>query len=225
MYQKPSLNAFQLKLIAAALMTVDHCGVLLWPDCEILRHIGRLSFPIFAFIMAESCRHTHSPWRLLLRLGLFALAFQPLYALCMDTRRFNILATLLLGALAVFLWQWLRRRLDGWPGQLAGGAAALLMALLAQWVNAEYGAYGVGLVFTAWACRQEPAQLLICWTALTGLAFLPGAVMGGDQILALLTIPLLLCYNGQRGRGWRWFFYAFYCLHIPLLYIIGQLIS
>ena len=37
-------------------------------------------------------------------------------------------------------------------------------------------------------------------------------------------VPLMLCYNGQRGRGLRAFFYAFYPAHIAVLYALSCLL-
>ena len=47
------LTRDQLKILAAFLMLVDHIGVMLYPDIQLLRIIGRLSFPIFSFLIAE----------------------------------------------------------------------------------------------------------------------------------------------------------------------------
>ena len=51
-----------LKIIAALAMLADHAGYLLFPDVTVLRIIGRLAFPIFAFTIAEWSR-THKPYR------------------------------------------------------------------------------------------------------------------------------------------------------------------
>ena len=45
-----------------------------------------------------------------------------------------------------------------------------------------------------------------------------------DWMGGFLAAPLLLCYNGQRGRGYRHFFYAFYPAHIYLLYALSWLL-
>ena len=45
-----------------------------------------------------------------------------------------------------------------------------------------------------------------------------------DWMGGFLAAPLLLCYNGQRGRGYRRFFYAFYPAHIYLLYALSWLL-
>lgn len=69
------LTSFHLKMIALTCMIIDHIGatVLDGPSFSILRWIGRIAFPLYAFMIAEGCRHTKSREKYLLRLGLFAL--------------------------------------------------------------------------------------------------------------------------------------------------------
>ena len=62
------LNGNQLKILAMLFMTVDHVGAFLMPQYEILRYIGRLAMPIFAFMIAEGCTHTHNRLRYFLTL-------------------------------------------------------------------------------------------------------------------------------------------------------------
>ena len=65
------LNNNQLKILAIVIMTIDHVGMEIMPQFRILRIIGRLAFPIFAFMIAEGCHHTKnrkntcSPWQAL----------------------------------------------------------------------------------------------------------------------------------------------------------------
>ena len=54
------INAFTLKMIATVAMLIDHIGAVLFPQIEILRIIGRIAFPIFAYMIAEGCVHTKS---------------------------------------------------------------------------------------------------------------------------------------------------------------------
>lgn len=66
------LTGLQLKLIALAAMIVDHLGAVFFA-ADFLRAVGRVAFPLYAFLAAEGCRRTGSRHRYLLRLGLFAL--------------------------------------------------------------------------------------------------------------------------------------------------------
>ena len=73
---KFGLTGNQLKLIALVTMTIDHVGLLLLPQLVILRIIGRLSMPLYAYMIAQGCRYTHDRRRYFVRLAGLALACQ-----------------------------------------------------------------------------------------------------------------------------------------------------
>ena len=58
MERKFGLNTFVLKMIAIVTMLIDHVGVVLFPQYFILRLIGRMAFPIFAYTLVEGFIHT-----------------------------------------------------------------------------------------------------------------------------------------------------------------------
>ena len=65
MQKTKGLSGNQLKLIALAAMTVDHIGVQFFPNIQLLRIIGRLALPIFAYMIAQGCRYTKNKARYL----------------------------------------------------------------------------------------------------------------------------------------------------------------
>jgi integral membrane protein (TIGR01906 family) len=67
-----------LKWIAVVTMTIDHVGFFLFPEIRLLRIIGRLAFPIFAYLFTQSFRYTEHRNQLLGRLIGFAVAGQVL---------------------------------------------------------------------------------------------------------------------------------------------------
>ncbi|MBR6916437.1 MAG: hypothetical protein IKN36_08760, partial [Clostridia bacterium] len=70
------LSANAVKIIAAISMTVDHVGVLLFPKVYVLRIIGRLAMPLFAWFIAEGMIRTRSPLRYFLRVFTLAVVCQ-----------------------------------------------------------------------------------------------------------------------------------------------------
>ena len=60
------LTGNQLKIFALIAMTLDHIGLELLPQYPFLRIIGRLAFPLFAYMIAEGCRYTKNRTRYLL---------------------------------------------------------------------------------------------------------------------------------------------------------------
>lgn len=98
-----------LKIVALICMLIDHAGATLFPQCDILRSIGRVSFPLYAFLLAQGCKHTHSMERYLLGLGIFALISEIPYDLAFGNSinfldQTNIFYTLFLSAACVYIY-------------------------------------------------------------------------------------------------------------------------
>lgn len=66
-----------LKLTAVLLMLIDHIGASLYPEIFWLRLIGRLSFPIFAFLIAQGAKKTRDISKYQNRLLIFSIVSQP----------------------------------------------------------------------------------------------------------------------------------------------------
>ncbi|MBT1171894.1 hypothetical protein JS528_00665 [Bifidobacterium sp. MA2] len=67
---RSGMTSFQLKILACVLMLIDHVAEFL-PEMPVWMHwIGRLSAPIFFFLIGWSCMYTSNRKRFLLRLYL-----------------------------------------------------------------------------------------------------------------------------------------------------------
>ena len=197
-----------------------------------------ISFYIFAYFCGESCRYTWHRRRYLRNLFAFALLSELPFQLLLDIIQgeplqvhwglSNVMFTLLLGVLACFGFDALTRQ--GKRG--AGALFVLLCAGTAGALGTDYGAYGVAAVFICYFC-ENPRQRLLALGAVIVLQYVMGVLAvdfftygyNGYALMetmilmayALCALPLLSAYNGQRGRGWRYFFYIFYPAHIALL--------
>ena len=79
-----------LKIIACITMLLDHMGFILFPQYPIFRIIGRIAFPIFAFLLAEGCYYTKNKLRHFIVIAGFAVVMQTVLFLATKMTDFNI---------------------------------------------------------------------------------------------------------------------------------------
>lgn len=212
-----------LKWLAVATMTLDHANRSLWPYQDWAFAIGRLAFPLFVFLLAYNTTvRAVSARRYLLPLLVFGTLSQPPVVAFFERGwlPLNILFTLLLGVTFLEVVRWLSQRL---PKPLVWSLA--LVVWIGLGLVVEYGPMGVFLVPATQTFLARPT--------------FPKAVLVGGLVLAanLFTpasfVPLLvpfLVWGVTRlpvVRVWRsrWFFYAFYPLHLTLLWLLEGVLS
>lgn len=200
------LTSYHLKLIAALTMLVDHIGVVFYPDLDWLRVIGRISFPLFIWLLVQGESHTKDIWRYGLRLGLLGLISQPIYQVTFDTEYLNILFLLLVGLVCL-------RVTRQQPVLMV--PVWTLAVLIAEVLDISYGGYGIILILLIRYFRPN----LLWWLAWVGFQLIWAWYAGSFQ-LPITVVPLLfIAFNGQRGPKARWF-YGFYPGHLALLALI-----
>lgn len=200
------LTSYHIKLIAAATMLIDHIGAVFYPDTDWFRAVGRISFPLFVWLLVQGETHTRNVWRYAVRLGLLGLLSQPIYQLTFGVTDFNILFQLLVGLVCLHLARrqtWLQL-----PLWLAGAAVTELL-------NINYGSYGIALVLLT--CYFRPT--IIWWLAWVGFHLIWVWHAGAFQIPAVIAPIFFMLANGERGAKARWF-YGFYPGHLALLSLI-----
>ena len=152
------LTAFHLKVIALVIMVVDHTAAALeiipMPLNTFLRRIGRIAFPIYAFLVAEGCRHTRSREKYLLRLGVFALISEIPFDLAFDSNWrtgvlgidfldfTNVFYTMFFAVACIHIWETLRRQSRARRLAVAG----FFGVCVAFWVWLLYAVDGNGLL-------------------------------------------------------------------------------
>lgn len=220
----PHLTGFQLKMLALVTMFCDHFAVaLLVPRTEpymALRTIGRLAYPIYAFLLVEGFYHTRSVKRYGVRLAVFALVSEIPFNLVLSGRLWywhaqNVYFTLAIGLFMIASMDYLIHRGMRWQamgaGLLAVGAALLL--------RTDYDAAGVLVIFFFYLYREEKAAMCIAVSAVLIL------LIGGLECYGVLALIPILLYNGQKGssRINKFVFYGFYPVHLLLLWLVSRL--
>ena len=212
------LSGNVLKILAAIFMTIDHIGVMLFPRVEILRIVGRLALPIYAFMIAEGCKYTRNKKKYFgMVFGLGAVC-QTVYYFFDGSLYFSILITFSLSILMIYALQYWKQKKTALSG-LVFVSSVIATYLLNQWFTIDYGFWGCMLpVFAALPHGTDRDRLSVNATMLgIGLIFLRLST-DAIQCLALLALPLLYAYNGKRGKlKLKYFFYIFYPTHLVIL--------
>ena len=219
------LTGNALKILAAIFMTIDHIGVVLFPRVQILRDIGRLAMPIFAFMIAEGCKYTRNKKKYFgMIFGLGAVC-QIAYYVFDRSWYLSILITFSLSILMIYALQNWKQKKTALSG-LVFVASVIVVYILNENLTIDYGFWGCMLPVFAAAAHGTKYDRAATSTLLLGLGLIPLAVSIGDnQILSLLALPLLFAYNGKRGTwNLKYFFYIFYPIHLVLLQGIAELV-
>ena len=84
----------------------------------------------------------------------------------------------------------------------------------------DYGFLGIITPLLVWLGKRKREKILGLTVGLCLIAL----EMGGIQIFSLVAVPLLVLYNGERGKyRWKTFFYLYYPIHLAVIYGIAQL--
>ncbi|MGJ3246152.1 MAG: TraX family protein [Elainellaceae cyanobacterium] len=200
------MSNFWIKIFAAVDMVIDHIGAVFFPDVYLIRYLGRLSFPLFAWLIGEGEKHTKNIKQYGIRLLMFGLISQPAYSILFDTYQLNILFTLMLGLLTLRLGKYFENyKYIVW-------AIGILLGAI---IPIDFDAYGVVVILLMANFRPHPTWWMT-WVATHSIYIALFPYAGLFQLFAI-PAPLAVQFaNHERGRRARWF-YWFYPAHLAVL--------
>ena len=244
-HSRPGLNSFHLHIFAMVAMLCDHLWGSFFMHVEFLGYVGRLAFPLFAFLLTEGYFHTGDRKRYLKRLVIFALISEIPFNLLMVRSLFyplhqNVLWGFALGILMMNALEKVRKKKNLVLRLLLTGLTILGFFLLGIVTFADY--YGYGLLMVCLFYFVHDLHALTGWrrwlamaAQLLGMYWINCELMQGlvlefeffgiplsfhKQGLALLSLIPIWLYNGNQGpynRGIRQLYYWFYPVHMLLL--------
>lgn len=236
-----------LKLVAMLTMLCDHAGKMLFPQYPIVRVIGRLAFPIYAYCLAAGCVYTHAPLNYLKRIVLLALISQPIYAVAMAHETPAMYAVPFAqqpvrAVLDFYVHSW-----DAHPSILVSLAFGLILiwalrerqlvlfggTFLLVWLiqgKLDYGIKGIllMLLFYAFIDRRwlslPVMAIFMIWWGLQGSGYDLFGVKFGIQMFAVLALALIYIRTQTPLKLPKWLFYAFYPAHLLLILLLDRFV-
>lgn len=239
-----SISSTFLHMLAMLFMLCDHLWATLLPSWRWLNAIGRLAFPIFAFMIVEGFFYTHNLKKYMGRLLICAIISEIPFDLMYEGNWFypfhqNVIWTFLISLCLIWMIEKVKQK-NKLPLNILMWIVALLLAnILGMITFVDYYQFGIMTVLTFYLFRGKK------WWCYLGqflcLYYINVELFGGfcyvisifgknieivQQGLALLAFIPIWFYQGKQGYHKKWFqyfCYGFYPAHILILYIIGTL--
>ena len=195
-----------IQWVAALTMLIDHIGMMFFPTVLGFRAIGRLSFPLFAFGIAQGVAYTSDFRKYFIRILIAAVISQPIYLKAFGVSSLNPLFMLAWGAAALYFWRKEKKVFAG------------ILLLGASFVDMSYGWYGVWTIFFFGFYGMQDS---LCFYGQVIINVLYGLTKGAwVQILSLFSFSFLdgkWRIQALSKKLPRYFFYVFYPLHLLVL--------
>lgn len=221
------MSGSALKVLAVLSMIIDHCAYFFVSDnsvvYEVMRSFGRISFPVFAFLIAEGFTHSNHRMKYFLILIGFAIISEiPWFLLNGNDGSHNVMFTLALGVAAIAAFDRLREH------PVLSIASIALFSFLAWKFGTDYDWRGVSMIvifymlqrqtIEPWIDRNQvnfPSQVIL------QIVFALPLMIHYGAIGALLASCSIFLYDGTRGfisgKAAKYAFYAIYPVHLLLI--------
>lgn len=205
-------TSFQLKVIALVTMIIDHVGAVFFPEYLWFRIIGRLSFPIFCYLLVEGFFYTKNVILYMTRLLVMALISEVPFDLLffgkiLDFQHQNIFFTLFLGLLMMYVFA---VRIET-PVRVI---SAILLMLISELLHTDYSATGLLMILVFFLFRER--RMLYRNLGVAGVNI---GLMGGIQSFGAFALIPISLHNKEQGRRAKWF-YAVYPVHLLILFVL-----
>ncbi len=232
---KIELSSFWLHIIAIITMLCDHIWAVFLSGHTWMTCIGRISFPIFSFMIVEGYFHTRSLKKYIGRLLIFAVISEIPYDLAFGGRLFylsrqNVLWTFLISVFVIHCIEKTKKN-GSFIKQIIFTIAALLFGgIVAFLIFSDYYYVGILIVLTFYFFRE---QKWWCYVGqLVSMLYLNFELLGGSsyeipideyilflplQGFAVLSLIFIWAYKGKQGYHSRWLqyiYYSFYPAHL-----------
>ncbi|MFD1886564.1 TraX family protein [Paenibacillus wenxiniae] len=208
-----------MQWIAMITMLIDHLGYAFFSDERYLRVIGRIAFPIYCYLLVVGYQRTRNVQKYTVRLLLIAMLSQFPFMYAFNISNLNVVFTLLFGLLLMIA-------IDRIPRQwmILSVMLAFAVALGAEVLHTDYGAYGIALILIF---RYAPGYWAVLLHLVLNILFQLGGFNSSLQSFSIVATLLIAIQQSAldtlrlpRAPSWLW--RAFYPAHLAIIALIVQ---
>lgn len=231
------MTSFHLKIIALITMFIDHIGYVIFPNHFWLRYIGRIAFPIYAFLISEGLKKTSNIKKYLRNLLILALISELFYDLCFNKNinlfyKTNTIYTLFIASLSIYLYNKNSNSIIKYLSLLLGLSISYIL-------KTDYDILGILLIFIFYFLHNKYEYLIygIIWVNikyLNNISYILQYIFNkniylsniyiinslGLYLFTIVPFIIIMFYNNKKGNSLKYIFYILYPLHLFILCII-----
>jgi hypothetical protein len=221
---KKGISGAVLKWIAIITMIIDHFAVAIYWNLpersymvyDVMRKIGRISFPIYCFLLVEGFFHTRNLKKYILNCLIFALLSEIPFDLAVHGKFVyiygqNVYFTLVLGLIAIGVLDKFKYKYDT-KYLFYRLVVIAAFAWLGQVLEVDYHWKGILFIIMFYYCYNiEKWRRNII-----------GIVAFAYEITAPLAFIPIQLYNGTRGKQNKYLFYAIYPVHLLIFGLVRR---
>ena len=245
------ISTYMIKIIAVLFMVIDHIGVafsgtILHDSYLVFRYIGRVSFPLFAFLLVEGVKYTKNKWKYLRNMLIFTIIseipFDLLFYGWQDrSKGINVFATLTIGLFGMIIVEYL---IEKWKNKKVRYIIPIIaiivfvpLCFIANHFNTDYAGMGPLLIFMLYVFQKWGKHIIKKGNQRTLNIFASVAIIGWmvlydvlageiSELYGILAIVPILFYNGTKGsyKISKWVFYIFYPAQMLFLYLFNYFV-
>lgn len=217
------MTSAKLKYIAIITMFIDHIGEFIFSDLYgfdsmeymICKIIGRIAFPIFAFLLVEGLKKTKNKKKYFFNLLIFALISEIPFDLAVsgkyiDFEQQNIFFTLLTNLTILYIIDKIKIKNVNIK-ILFELFIVTFFSIVSFYFKFDYLFFAPWIIYTYYKFYGNKKILFL----VSELSFF----FEFDSLVHIGNI-LIYLYNGERGKQNKYFFYLFYPIHIIIIYLI-----
>lgn len=225
------MTGFIIKILAVVTMVLDHIKYAVpATNCFLTQYFGRISFPLFAFLITEGMAHTQNRKKYVIRMLIFAaisqIPFMLFRSLVADYFMLNIMFTFLFAMVGIFAIEFFKEQKE-MPAVLKYIiiVSILFTILLAgNFIPVDYRWFGILTVWIFYLFRENKILRTVIFIIVVILYYFLGSgynfsnVNFFSVIFTILPVVTILLYNGKQGKRMKYFFYWFYPIHMLVVY-------
>ncbi len=207
---------------------------------NLLRCIGRLAFPIYCYLIVEGYYHTRSLKKYGTRLFVFSIISQVPFSLAFlksptDFSDLNVYFTLLFGLICVYLVDVAKKKYAECKNNGTSAAlyivgcpiAVILIMVFSIFIHTDYSAFGIMLILLFYFFRTDKEKSLtdaknahkFIWLFIS-FGLVTYVFSNTVEMLGLLALLPIGLHNNKKGPSMKYVFYAYYPVHLLILYLI-----